>query len=495
MKQPLNKFFLKDPLKWQFWVLVAFLCKALFFIFQLYRNDLHPLPGFIGVVTGDAPTYFYPIDDLVANSSYSPDFRMPGYGILYLPFAFLFSKAVAYNILIVIQLILASISIYLLALIAKYLFRSSAIFYLTFYFYAISTYTSLFDPALYTESFATSFLILAVFYLLKTLEHESKRPLNIFLSGIFLTEVIFLRPVFMPLVILFSAVLFAYYCRQHQIKNAFSKLFIVLLPFLVCEGAWITRNFIRHNKFIPATTSLYYPEIQNSIYMPFFTLVGAWGGSDQHWDPGTDIRWFGLMDDTHTILDTTNARLPDYIYTSQFNRDSLVILKKQLAIYLSDEFNPNADSTKTKQLFAAINAKCLLYASSIKHEKPFLYYVKAPLMRTKCFLMHSGTYNLFRTATNKLSLLPYSIKLFYSILYLLIIGFGIIGILLLSRRSLMLMPVLITTCIVVYTVLIHPIILGKCEKRYFVPAYPFMLLCATYAITWIYNKISGRAIN
>ena len=98
MRQPLNRFFLKDPSKWQFWVLIAFFCKALFFIFLICRNDLHPLPGFIGVPTGDTSSYFDPIDNLIANGSYSPDFRMPGYGVLYLPFALLFSKAIVTSV-------------------------------------------------------------------------------------------------------------------------------------------------------------------------------------------------------------------------------------------------------------------------------------------------------------------------------------------------------------------------------------------------------------
>jgi hypothetical protein len=124
-----------------------------------------------------------------------------------------------------------------------------------------------------------------------------------------------------------------------------------------------------------------------------------------------------------------------------------------------------------------------------------LYYVIAPIMRTKTFLIHSGTPNLFLTLTSQLNPVAYTIKIFYSLIYLLVIGFGAIGMILLFKKSVLLNPVLLITGIVFYTILIHPVILGMCEKRYFVPAYPFMLICAVYALSWIYKKASSIVKN
>ncbi|HWY98770.1 MAG TPA: hypothetical protein VNY36_06775 [Bacteroidia bacterium] len=482
MKQFLSRFFLKDISKWQFWLLLAFIFKGIIFIFLLYRHDINPIPGFRGVIAGDTYSYFSPIDNFIAHGAYSPDFRMPGYGFLYYPFALLFSKTIAYNIIIILQFIAASLSVYCLALITHIIFKSKAMFYLTFYLFAISTYTSLFDSTLLTESFTTSFLIFAVFFLLKVLQNESKTTLNLVLSGLFLTEAIFMRPAFSPLLLPFSVVILVFFHRN-QSRKFILRLLVFMSPFLLFEGAWLTRNFIKHNKFIPVTSSLYYPNIENTYYLPIYTLARSWGGSDQIWEPDAEIRWFGIDDGLAPELHNVNVSLPTYIYTSKFNYDSLVVLKKQLTLYLSNESNPAADSLKMKSLLITIRKKCYLYANSIKEEKPFLYYVVAPIMRTKHFLVHSGTYNLFNTLTGQLGRIPYCIKLFYSLLYLLVIGFGAIGIILLLWQSMRFTPVMLIWSIVVFTIVIHPIILGAGEKRYFVPAYPFMLIFAIYTIT------------
>ncbi len=496
LKQRLNKSFLKDPSRWQFWVLIAFLCKGIIFIFLLYRNGESGLPGFRGIIAGDTGSYLIPIENLILHGSYAPDFRMPGYGILYMPYIFLFRRTIAFNLLIISQFIVASLTVYPLALTAKNIFKSNTLFYLTFYLFAISTYTNLFDSTLLTESFATSFLILSVFFLVKAIQIETKRSLNLFMAGLFLTEVIFLRPVFMPLILLFALVLFTCFFIDKSQKNSFLNLTLFLLPFLVFDGLWVARNYSKYDKLIPATASIAYPKIMNSYYYPIYTLARSWGGSDQVWEPNAEIRWFGINDGLEPQLHNVKVTLPSYIYTSKFNYDSLVILKKQLTVYISHESDTVAiNSPEMKSLLSIIRGKCFLYANSIKSEKPFLYYVIAPIMRIKTFLIHSGTPNLFLTLTSQLNPVAYTIKIFYSLIYLLVIGFGAIGMILLFKRSILFTPVVLITGIVFYTILIHPVILGMCEKRYFVPAYPFMLICAAYAISWAYKKISHRTKN
>jgi len=478
MKQALSKLFLKESSKWHFWLFLSFLAKGLIFIFLISRHGVSPLHGFSGTIAGDTYTYFEPIENLISHGTYSPDFRMPGYGVLYLPLAFFFSKSVAFTMLIVLQYIVAASTIYPLSLIARYLFKSTQVFYLTFYLYLVSTYTSLFDATLLTESFTTSFLILSVFFLVKAFETEKRHSLNLIISGLFITWVVFLRPVFMPLVLLYLTVVITFFYLHELKKSTLAKSFLFLLPFIIFEGTWISRNYITHRKFIPATATIYYPGYEDSYYPPLLTLARSWGGSDQYWDPDAEIRWFGLNDGLQPQLHNIPVAIPNYVYTSKFNYDSLLILKKQLGSYISLENIHSTDTIKMSALLTGIRVRCHSYAASIKNEKPFLYYIKAPLMRTKHFLLHSGTYNLFTTLTSQLNSLCYGIKVFYSLLYIAILTLGTFGIILLTRKNLLSTPVVIITAIVCYTILVHPILLGKCEKRYFVPAYPFILICA-----------------
>jgi hypothetical protein len=294
----------------------------------------------------------------------------------------------------------------------------------------------------------------------------------------------------MPLVLLYLCVLLVFFMKNKSQKLSFLKMLVFLLPFLFCDGAWVLRNYLKYYRVIPGSQYLLYPRLTDTYYQPIFKLVRSWGGSDQVWEPDAEIRWFGINDGLRPELHNRKVSLPDYIYTSKFNYDSLLVLKKQLAVYISSEPDSvAANSPQIKLLLATIRGKCFLYANSIKTEKPFLYYGLAPIMRTKAFLIHSGTPNLFLTPTSQLNPLSYCIKIFYSILYLLVIGLGIIGMLLLFRESIKFSLVALITGIVFYTILIHPVILGACEKRYFVPTYPFMLICATYAINWVRVKV------
>lgn len=444
MKDILHKYFLKEPGNWIFWVIMAFLFKGLFFIFLLCKHDYSSISGFWGGTGGDTETYLLPIDNFIKTGNYFPDLRMPGYGILYLPLAFLFHKLVACNLLISLQFIVAALTVYPLALIAWYLFKSKIIFYLTFYCFAISSYSNLFDDILLTESFTTSFLILSIFFLLKSLQEKARHEkLDLFLSGLLFTETFFLRPVFIPLVAVFMAVLLLHHARINSKKNMLLRVAILLTPILIGDGSWIVRNFAKYHVIIPTMKSIYSPQIENSYLGPLYTFVQSWGGSEVYWDPSAEIRWF--IPKTVSVLQPQFADkrtiLPDYIYTSAYNYDTLQSLEKQLSLYLATGADTLKDSLRRKALLAIIRAKCKKYANSVRAEKPLLYYVTAPLILTKKFLIHSGTYNLFNTPASKLNGISFSVKVFYSMLYLVILALGAIAIVVLSKKSILLFPI------------------------------------------------------
>ncbi len=488
MTQLLSKFFLKDPGKWYFWMLMAFICKGLFFIFLLSKQEINSIPGFWGETSGDTNDYITSINNFMATGSYSPDYRMPGYGLIYLPFALIFSKPMAYNFLILFQFTVAAFSVYPLALIAKYISKSSTIFYLTFYLYIISTFCSIFDSSLLTESFATAFLIFSVFFFLKGTQ-ERKKICYFLLSGIFLAWVISLRPVYAPLLVLYSLVLLVGILKK-QLQASWYCVSCIVLPFVLCDTLWIIRNYKAHTEFIPLI-KMYSPDIESSYKPPLINFVQSWGGSEVWWEPSAEIRWFGIPQERipgQRPIQNYNISLPDYIYTSQFNYDSLLLVKTLITEYISVR-NDSLNKAKASTLLSSIGTKLNLYTVSIKKEKPFLYYVTAPLILTRKFLINSGTCNLFDKPYNELSPAESFFKLFFSLFYIFILMFGLMGILLFARESIKLTPTSLVTGIILFTIIIHPVILRKCETRYFVPAYPFMLLCAAYSLNWIYNKL------
>ncbi|PCJ01415.1 MAG: hypothetical protein COB15_00390 [Flavobacteriales bacterium] len=462
---------------WKFWCLIALFFKLLLLLFFL--DGSNNIVGFFGFFGGDSIGYTEPIENLIKEGNYSPDFRMPGYGLFYLILHYFLPKAIALNALIVFQLLLDSITVYLLARIAQLIFKRKLYFYCTFFLYAISTYTSIWNSHILTESLSTSFLIITVFFLLKYIKNHKLSYL--FLSGLTITEVIFLKPVFAPLILLMIIILIKHSVKEKQL---ITKTLIFISSFLIIDGSWMIRNYIHHNKVTLFTTTIIHPSYESDPYYLTWNFLKSWGGSHEHWDTGSEIRWFGKGADQHFGKGVDkSAKIPDYIYTSKFNLDSLKLIREKLVIY--DQLT-SFEKIKCRN---EIKKSMDKYTQSIKDEKPFLFYVKAPLILTHDMLIHSGTYNLFSKSAAELNTYEYIIKVFYSLLYLVTLIMGFLGLLLMTKKSILFHIISLITGIFVYTIVIHSIIFRFTEARYFVPAWPFVVICAVYSVIWTYKKI------
>ena len=488
--------YLAKPDKWQFWLLTALLIKSILFFGKTYIDSDYPKPYYVDTrfaFSGeDSPSYFDPVENLLDQGSYKDDYRMPGYAWIYFLLRLVFAQNMALDVLVIIQLILSALSVYLLALIAQTVFKNNqAVFYITFFLYAFSTFTSLYDHVLLTESFCTSALIIAVYFLIPK---KSKEPLKLFLSGLFLTWVFFLRPVMLPLFALFM--LYILYDNNKQdtktdkpaflpsfSKGLVKKLFYFLLPLLIIDGVWMIRNYTYYQRIIPLTKTVYYPHIENSYLLPLFQFMNAYGGSIIWWEPGSDITFFKPL--PKSVSRRTEVVPPDFIYTSQFNYDSLIVVRDMITLVE----NPETSEAEKKQMEAMCIQKLKHYTQSIKKEKPFVYHIRSRLRTLQSFFFHSGTYNLFTKASFELKPLELSLKIFYSLLYVFVVIFGFIGNLLLIGTGLRLrkMDFLLIAGLGLYVALIFPIGLKMDEFRYFVPGYPFFLLASIYTFVYFYG--------
>jgi hypothetical protein len=455
LKKIFNKIFLQDISNWKYWLFIAFAIRGLFFAFQIhvFRSE----NGFWGIFPDSVDDYFISIENLVSKGTYSPDFRMPGYGLIYLPFCIFFSKTTAFNLMILLQVILSSISVYALALTAKMVFKRAVFFHLTFFLFAISYFNSSFDTWLLTESYTTSLLIFAIYYFASYFYNKNKKT-NLLFAGIFLTWVIFIRPGYALLPFAFLAVLISEGIKDR--KKLFKNSLLFLLPLVLVDGAWIIRNYIYYQRIIPLTKTVYLP-YYDQVYVPSDQFVQAWGG--------------GVARD-YKNLDFTGV--PDYIYTSEFNADSLKIINKlKLADY---RVSPEQKEINHKLIVKKLTA----YTQSIRNEKPLLYYVKAPLLQASGLLKISRVWYFLFFVKKLGSIIWY----FYLILYYAVIYLGSGGMLLLAKKCIKEPMMCFIAIIPLYTIVTHSFILRLSEYRYFVPAFPYMLLCALYASVWLYDK-------
>jgi hypothetical protein len=481
MKNTLKKLFLKESADWRFWLLLGIIAKSGLFLFSIFQHHTPGIEGFWGYTGGDTSEYLSGTENLLKNGTYYPDFRMPGYAVLYLPLLFFFSKATACNLLIIIQMLLSGISVYILALTVKNLFKSNGLFYFVFYLYAISSYVNLFDADLFTESLTVSVLIFSFYFFVKYFDgHETKFLL---FSGLLLTWVVFLKTVMIVILGAFCILIIADSIRK---KRKLQVTLLFLLPFIVFDSLWIVHNYKLHKSFIPLT-SMIPPSWENSYIFPADNFVASWGGNFIWWDTKAEIRWFGMYwgKSKPANPEKNDISLPDNIYTSKFNIDSLETLRRIIILLNTDTAMPDAQQ---KIYYKFLVNKFNLYTQSVKQEKPMLYYVIAPLKILKTFLIHSGTYNLFGKPSNQLNKVEYLVKIFYSMFYILTLFLGGIGILLLWKSILRFSVMSLIPVIPAYIIIIHPLVIRASEYRYFVPAFPFMLVCAIYTVYYLFYK-------
>jgi hypothetical protein len=461
--------------------IVAIAFKSGFFIYKLvdFTHVNISYTNIIGIEGGDTKTYISPIDNFIENGDYFDDHRMPGYGFFYYTFRLFLTKTLALNALLIFQLVVDAISVVLLAKISDFFSQNRVVFFLTFSAYCISTFVSIFDLYLLSETLCTSLLIISLYFLLKP--NRKDNLWNYFFSGLFLTGSVFMRPIIAPLFILFLLyVLFVILKKSNLYK--FKVCVFFLLPFVVIDGVWVVRNYTIYSKFIPLQKSVYYIGDEKTYLISLTAFLNSYGGSAVYWNPKSDITFYKPFATGNSIAEVLP---PSFIYTSQFNYDSLLSIKKQIGEIDSIGIYKESAAKKNKLVVDKLNR----YTKSIKVEKPFVFYVTSRFNVLYNFVSHSGTYNLYNKLSNELNALEYIIKIFYSILYCAVILFGFIGSMYFLFFGFSNNRLVLLTFTTIYLLLIYPFVFKMDEYRYLVTAYPFLLLIAVFFVYHTINLI------
>jgi len=483
----LQKIFLKNPNSPAFWLVLGFIVKGALFLGVVFNHPYHDIAGIWGATWADDDSYLVPIDNFLRHGIYTPDYRMPGYGIVYLLFRLVFAQAGACNALLILQLILASASVYYLALIARNIFKSNAVFYLTFYLFLLCSFSDFFDAYIASESLCTSLLIFNVYFFIRYFQERKNKYL--FFAGLLATWVMFIRPVFGGLVVVFSFLIL--FKKGVRLNNKVKFVLLFLIPFVLCEGSWVSRNFQVHKKITPfnSTGNPFYPGEAATYIEPLFNFVQSWGGLCSGTGKYNDMDWFQYnQKDGPSIIHYDS--LPNNIYTSAFNKDSLLRLKVMILALQK----PSIDTTTASIYQQELRTKFDKYRFSIEREKPFLYFIKAPL-RMLHEMLYGYDAKLYLERGKSVPFFGGLIVAFNYFMYITLLFFGLMGavwliIIGIKRSSL----IIVIPFIPLYTILIHPFIFRFFASRYLMPAYPFLIICSAYLLYTIYKRCFSQKI-
>lgn len=102
-----------------------------------------------------------------------------------------------------------------------------------------------------SEALFTSLLMFALFFYWQSLKMEGNRWLNVLLSGLLLTVVIFTRPVGMFLIYPMAVILgLGIYMETKSVGTSLKSVVVFLLPWVVLGGLWYFRMYGITGKFV-----------------------------------------------------------------------------------------------------------------------------------------------------------------------------------------------------------------------------------------------------
>ncbi len=463
------------------WFLVIFTIKAILFTyftfqFHAYAREKQIHSG-IAIAMGDTRNYYVPAEEFTQHGDYNSSCRMPGLLPFYVPVSFFFGQEAAYVGVIIFQFFLSVLSVLLLAIIAARIFPYRHVFEATALLYALSTFVSIWDHTLMSDSFSTSFLIFSVYCLVKYPDKKSNKLL--ILAGVWLAWAIFLRQISVILLPVFCLVLLL------ERKDGFVKYVVrctmISLPILLSVGAWTYRNYVREHQFIPfikPVADCY--ETYTPQFLAVNQLLLAWGEDIQYWIPNTPANWFVSPNQQTQLFDRNRS-----VETSVCKNDSLIALQHAYQIFRTTD-----DSLLKVTTGVYVLEKIKLYRDVYVNEKAFDFYVMNRIKMFKAFVFPSRLDNMPGPAFDKMNVMQKAIKSGYFALLLIVNFFGLIATLwFLYKRN---WKAFFFALIPWSFVMVLAVVLGFIEQRYLVPTYPFFLVLTLGFMIEIINRIKPQ---
>lgn len=433
-------------------------------------------------MSSDNASYIEPFTHLFENGCYcflgEPYAgRMPSVGMIYYLGLFILSKENALSLVLIFQILIDILATTLLFDLAYKIFKRQSIALLAFSFYLLFPYSTVFSLRVNTESLACSFLVFSFYFLVKS------QKKHLFLSGLFMVFSIFLRPFLIALLI----PLIVYFFLN---RTGLKKIIFYSIPITLVFSSWMIRNYLVFEKPYFLQSDRHAGYTYDPIFYPLASFIKAWGGDLHPNNPNGEGRWFYQFEEEGPWPWQDQFEhpgyLPNFIYTSYYNKDSLIHLKSMIKQYYLTK-----NEIKKQSIEKSIIVKVKLYTTSFKKEKPIFHLIYAPLRLLKNFLIHSGSYNLTFQPFEKLSFINKFIKIIWELFYFtVLVGFFISLLFVMKHIITLNYFVLLIYCAAFLSIALFPIYERHIEYRYLVTSWPFMVILASYSISRIGSSLS-----
>ena len=388
-------------------------------------------------------------------------FRMPGMTLLYYPLRFIFNQTITINLVVIIQVLLSTLSIFkFIELINKYFNVNNLLFLFFSVFYV---YSAFLDASLMTETLALSSLIFCIYYLDKSLSVDFKKKSlkYLFYSGFFLTWLIFLRPFMIPFLLLFLC--YFLFRKRHVVY-----FITFLLPFLLIDGAWIYRNYKNHNEFVILQKSLNWYDNGNKSLPAKIHFIKSFGFKWVNFEENSQSTWFNNQFEASSIKIPDNSIFPERTFVGEMTIDSLLkareFMHKVVDKTLMTEERIRADSEASRILNK--------FVRTLKEENPFDYFFLNRVRLMMSFIS-PNPHKLFIHGSYPMNIFITWMDVFFNILLKYI---GLLGVIILLISQVKKINYLILfTSIPFYLLFLFPYVLRIDDTRFFYLSLPFLI--------------------
>jgi hypothetical protein len=483
-----------NPFNWKAFILLAVILRGIVWAYLGYLVSIHVEPGNRienYFVQDDYGYFFTPVDNYFKNGhfNYLPGItftgRMPGYMIYFL-FRLLFTQQVSILLVIAFQFLLSAVSVYVLSLIAYYIFNNNKkCFYITFALYVLAIFPGFFDFFIIAESLSVSALIFCLYYLTKYLKVEAKNKYLV-LSGLFLTWTIFLREYTGLLIVVIPLALtyYFYFIKKQKLLLIIKSLLLFCSSFIFSETLWVMHNYSVTKQIIllESPMEVAYGDLYSKSWQELDNLVFTWGENASPFD-NTSLGYY-----YRNPKAAVTPNFPEQIFRNitTYNKDSLLHLH---TLYKS--FFYSEDGTQKKLLDARIVSLCEIYKQDYISHNYIHYWIVKPLNDLKYFILFSGTGYLPMPSYSNCSPSEKLIKIIFCFFYYSILFSGLIGLLasLFSKtvQSAMLFIFLLIGLTIIGSVIFYSEIQ---EPRYFVHVFALLFPFTGFTVFRLLSKIS-----
>ncbi|MDW8301484.1 MAG: glycosyltransferase family 39 protein [Bacteroidia bacterium] len=442
--------------------------KAFSVIYLAYLGKCSSNAPFYGIacMAGDTESYLAPIENYIEEGSYyyktAKAGRMPYYGLIYFPFRVLFSKTIALNILVVLQIAVDALAMYYLALLCEKIFGKKG-FVLFILLACVSLNVTSYDYYLIPETFGIGFsCIFSYQYYIYLSSNRTKKQLLI--AGTFLGLAVLFKPYLSLLYGIIVAELFLYFIKKGNfvvsIKKTAAHGILFVIPLLMLNLPWTVRNYIIFKQFIPFQQNIYAGYDYTNANLSVRKFIQSIGESFIFWDKYSAGCYFEPRENL-----PCEYKIPQRILGPNLTIEKI---EKAREVYLQYQKTPN-DS-----LERIVVQKFDELTQMYKKDHPVFSTLGVPLMLIKKFLIHSGSYYLpIRKDFKCYKSYQFYLKISQSLLYYLCLTFGWLGTIVLlykHRESFIIFTFPVFLC------LLFPVFLRLTEYRYFHMAYPYLLV-------------------